>query len=87
MHTCREAESLCGRVLERKIAMDVELIHTYIYTFIHTYIYTFIHTYREAESLCGRVLERKIATDAEPSSVARTQRQLGGILDDLGRYV
>jgi tetratricopeptide (TPR) repeat protein len=42
--------------------------------------------YRDAEVLCSRVLERKIATNAEPSSVARTQRQLGGILDDLGRY-
>ena len=33
-----------------------------------------------------KVLERKIKTEAEPSSIARTQRQLGGILDDLGRY-
>ena len=32
------------------------------------------------------MLERKIKTEAEPSSIARTQRQLGGILDDLGRY-
>jgi len=42
--------------------------------------------YREAEALCARVLERKIATEAEASSIARTQRQLGGVLDDLGRY-
>jgi len=42
--------------------------------------------YKDAETLCSRVLERKIMTEAEPSSIARTQRQLGGILDDLGRY-
>ena len=42
--------------------------------------------YKEAETLCARVLERKIATEAEAPSIARTQRQLGGILDDLGRY-
>lgn len=42
--------------------------------------------YKEAEALCAKVLERKIKTEAEPSSIARTQRQLGGILDDLGRY-
>ena len=40
--------------------------------------------YKEAEALCAKVLERKIKTEAEPSSIARTQRQLGGILDDLG---
>eukprot|EP00960_Hanusia_phi_P075727 768459-Hanusia_phi.AAC.15 len=42
--------------------------------------------YKEAELLCSTVLERKIKCEAEPSSIARTQRQLGGILDDLGRY-
>ena len=42
--------------------------------------------YREAETLCSMVLKRKIESDAESSSVARTQRQLGGILDDLGKY-
>jgi len=42
--------------------------------------------YKEAEALCAKVLERKIKTEAEPSSIARTQRQLGGILDDLGLF-